>query len=87
MLEHGTEFYKKPFRKDPRENFSLDDSFWEEHENVSLEENEMLTAKLSEEEIKGAIDSSYNEGALTLMVFHLCSTKSFDQPLRLTSWL
>jgi hypothetical protein len=63
MLEHDTEFYKKLFGKEPRENFSLNENFWEEHENVFLEENQMLEAELAEEEIKRAIDSSYNKGA------------------------
>jgi hypothetical protein len=63
MLEHDTEFYTKLFGKEPRENFSLNENFWEEHENVFLEENQMLEAELAEEEIKRAIDNSYNKGA------------------------
>jgi hypothetical protein len=86
MLEHDTEFCKKLFGKEPRENFSLNENFWEEHEKVFLEENQMLEAELAEEEIKRAIDSSYNKGAPDRMVFHSCS-RSFGQPLRLTSCL
>jgi hypothetical protein len=63
MLEHGTDFYKKLFGKEPRGNFSLDENFWEENEKVSLEENQLLEAEFSEEEIKRAIDGSYAEGA------------------------
>jgi hypothetical protein len=63
MLEHGTDFYKKMFGKEPRGNFSLDENFWEENEKVSLEENQLLEAEFSEEEIKKAIDGSYAEGA------------------------
>jgi hypothetical protein len=41
----------------------MDENFWEEGEMISPEENEMLGASFSEEEIKKAIDGSYTEGA------------------------
>jgi hypothetical protein len=63
MLAHGTNFYKRLFGKESRENLILDEGFWEEHEKISLEENQMLEAEFTEEEIKRAIDSSYKEGA------------------------
>jgi hypothetical protein len=30
MLEHATEFYKKLFGREPRENFRLEEDFWED---------------------------------------------------------
>jgi hypothetical protein len=63
MLKHATEFYKKLFEKEPRENIELDEDFWEDEDKVTPEENQMLEAEFSEEEIKRAIDSSYSEGA------------------------
>jgi hypothetical protein len=47
-----------------RSDIRLGDEFWEEEESVSKEENEMLEAELSEEEIFLAIKGSYAEGAL-----------------------
>jgi hypothetical protein len=41
----------------------LDENFWEEDEKVTNEENQLLQAEFSEEEIKTAIDASYAEGA------------------------
>jgi hypothetical protein len=63
ILKHGTIFYKKLFEEEPRENFRLDDEFWDESEKFSLEENQMLETELIEEEIKRAINISYSEGA------------------------
>jgi hypothetical protein len=63
ILKHGTDFYKRLFGEEPRENFRLDDEFWDDSEKISLEENQMLEAELTEEEIKRAIDNSYSEGA------------------------
>jgi hypothetical protein len=76
MLAHGTEFYKRLFGEEHRENLSLDEVFWEEHEKISLEENKILEAELTEEEIKRAIDSSYKEGApgpdgFSFMFYHM----------------
>jgi hypothetical protein len=63
ILKLGTDFYKRLFGEEPRENFRLDDEFWDDSEKISLEENQMLEAELTEEEIKRAIDNSYSEGA------------------------
>jgi hypothetical protein len=63
MSKHATEFYKKLFGQEPRENLRLDENFWEEDEKVSNEENQLLQVEFSEEEIKTAIDASYTEGA------------------------
>jgi hypothetical protein len=41
----------------------LDENFWEEDEKVTNEENQLLQAEFSKEEIKTAIDASYAEGA------------------------
>jgi hypothetical protein len=76
-FKHGTYFYKRLFGKEPRDNLSLDEEFWEEHEKVFLEENHMLEAELTEEEIKRAIDSSYKEGAPALDEFSLMFYQRF----------
>jgi hypothetical protein len=44
-------------------NIKMEEDFWSADELVSPEENEMLQASFTEEEIKQAIDSSYAEGA------------------------
>jgi hypothetical protein len=63
MIKHATEFYKKLFGKEPKENIELDENFWDDDEKVTQEENLILEAELTEEEIKRAIDGSYAEGA------------------------
>jgi hypothetical protein len=63
MSKYATEFYKKLFGREPRENLRLDENFWEEDEKVTNEENQLLQIEFSEEEIKTAIDASYAEGA------------------------
>jgi hypothetical protein len=62
MLEHAREFYQTIFGKEPRRNFKLDPEFWEDDERVRNEENELLEALFSEEEIRKAIFDSYAEG-------------------------
>jgi hypothetical protein len=62
MLKHVVEFYKSLFGKKSKDNVSMDESFWEDVEKVYEEENEILNAQFSEEEIKMAIDSPYAEG-------------------------
>jgi hypothetical protein len=56
MIKHATEFYKKLFGKENRDNFRLDDSFWREEEKVSYEDNLALEAEFIEAEIKIAIE-------------------------------
>jgi hypothetical protein len=41
----------------------LDENLWEEKDKVSAEENEILEAEITEEEVKKAIDDSYDAGA------------------------
>jgi hypothetical protein len=62
MLEHGRGFYQTLFEKEPRRNFNLDPEFWEDDERVINEENELLEAQFSEEEIRKAIFDSYARG-------------------------
>jgi hypothetical protein len=63
MIDHAVEFYKTLFGKEGRDNNRMAGDFWDESERVSIEENDMLEANFSEEEIKRAIDSSYANGA------------------------
>jgi hypothetical protein len=63
MMKIAVEFYKEFFRKKDRGNVSLGYNFWENGEKVTQEENDLLYAPFSIEEIKYAIDSCYAEGA------------------------
>jgi hypothetical protein len=63
MLTHAVSFYKNLFGKEPRSNLRMGDEFWEEDEKVSKEDNELLEAELSEEEICMSIRGSYVVGA------------------------
>jgi hypothetical protein len=63
MIKIAREFYKDIFAKEQREDIALDQSFWDDEDLVTQEENEMLTTPFFEEEIKEAIFSSYAEGA------------------------
>jgi hypothetical protein len=63
MINHAVQFYKTLLGKEQRENINIDCDFWEEADKVTQEENELLEASLTEEEIKKAIDGSYAEGA------------------------
>jgi hypothetical protein len=63
MVNHAVRFYKKHFGKGPRSDLKLGDEFWGEEEKVSKEENEMLEAEFSEEEILLAIKGSYAKRA------------------------
>ena len=63
MLEIVTNFYKKLFGYEQKPDIHLEDSFWEPDEMISIAENEMLDAPLTEEEIKSAIFGSYADGA------------------------
>jgi hypothetical protein len=54
---------KKLFGEEERKNISLDGGFWEGSEKVSVEENLLLEADFTEEEILQAVKGSYLEGA------------------------
>jgi hypothetical protein len=62
MMRHGVEFYKNLFLEEGRQDIRLDDDFWETEEKVTKDENLSLEAKISEDKMKRAIDSSYAEG-------------------------
>jgi hypothetical protein len=64
MLKHVVAFYKNLFGEEASEGLKLDEDIWEVEEKVTSEENQILEAQFSVEEIKEAIDSSYAEGAL-----------------------
>jgi hypothetical protein len=63
MLKYAVQFYKNLFGKESRENITLEDDFWDDVDKIVVEENELLEAPFSEEEIKKAIDGSYAVGA------------------------
>ena len=52
MLNLALEYYGKLFGFEPSLGFKLGDSFWKEEEKVSEEENALLEADFSEEEVK-----------------------------------
>jgi hypothetical protein len=62
-LEHAVAFYKDLFGKEDSSGVSLGHDFWERDEKVTDVENEMLEAPFSENEVRGAVFSSYAEGA------------------------
>jgi hypothetical protein len=64
MLSHAVDFYKNLFGSELDSGVKLDENFWSEEDKVTSEENELLTAPFSEEEIKVAIFESYAECAL-----------------------
>jgi hypothetical protein len=51
------------FKFEPRANISVVEDFFSEDDKLTLEENELLEEKFSEEEVKKAIFDSYSEGA------------------------
>ena len=55
MLNHATEYYTELFGPTDDHNIYVDPSLWEELEQVSEEENQMLTKPFSELEIKEAL--------------------------------
>ena len=59
-----TEFYKKLFGPHEHNNFSLDESLRDDIPQVSMAENELLTASFSEKEIREAIFQMENNKAL-----------------------
>jgi hypothetical protein len=63
MLDIAVNFYKDLFAAEGRGNVSLGENFWGKDDLVTSEENTMLAAPFSEEQIKEAIDSRYAGGA------------------------
>jgi TPP-dependent pyruvate/acetoin dehydrogenase alpha subunit len=63
MIFQAVEFYSSLIGRESRDNIRMAEDFLKESERVSTKENEMLEADFSNEEIKKAIDSSYDEGA------------------------
>jgi hypothetical protein len=63
MIDHALHFYNKLFGKEEKPNISLDSDFWEDSDKVSEEENLLMEADFSEEEILQAMKGSYLEGA------------------------
>jgi hypothetical protein len=63
MLDIAISFYKELFAAEERGGVSLGENLWSESDKVTNEENEMLTASFTEEEIKEAIFMCYPEGA------------------------
>ena len=55
--------YKDLFAKEKRGELGIGRDFWSSSELVSMEDNEILCAPFSEDEIKDAIFSCYAEGA------------------------
>jgi hypothetical protein len=64
MIDHALEFYKNLFGEEKRDDICLSEDFWEDDERVTVEENEALEAKFSEEGIRRVVFESYAEGAL-----------------------
>jgi hypothetical protein len=63
MMKVARDFYKELFAKEPKEDITIGESFWDEGDFISQEENDMLTAPFTEKEIKEGIFSCYAEGA------------------------
>jgi hypothetical protein len=63
MLKHVVEYYKNLFGSELESGVKLEEDFWEEEDKVTIQENELLTAPFSKEEIRLAIFYSYAEGA------------------------
>jgi hypothetical protein len=57
------QFYKQLFGEECRTNIELEEGFWKGEERVTHEENKLLEAELTEEEIFQAIKGSYAEGS------------------------
>lgn len=62
LIEHAVDFYKSLFGREEVHGVKLGDSFWEESEKISNDED-FLEAPFSEEEVKVAVFGSYAEGA------------------------
>jgi len=55
MLGLAIDFYKMLFGYEEKIDIHLDENFWEENDYITAEENNLLEAPLSEEEIKEAV--------------------------------
>lgn len=75
MIKISNELYKDLFKGEPRTRIALKHGFFSDLEKVSQEENNMLVAPFSEEEIKIAVLDLMEMEPLVLMVFLLCSIK------------
>lgn len=64
MLKVVVGFYKDLFKKENRGNISLGENFWSEIDKITQEENDILSAPFTKNEIKEAIFSCYVEGSL-----------------------
>jgi hypothetical protein len=62
MLKHTMEFYKNLFREESKEGISIGKDFWDVLDKISPNENEVLEADFSGEEIKRVVFDSYVEG-------------------------
>lgn len=63
MMKIAVDFYKNLFAEEPKPRVCLGPNFWQIENKVTKEENELLMAPFTEEEIKNAIFSCYAEGA------------------------
>jgi hypothetical protein len=63
MLTHAVEFYKNLFGSEQESGVKLDEELWSREDRVTLQENDLLEAPFSEDEIKKAIFESYADGA------------------------
>jgi len=79
MLGLAVDFYKKIFGYEEKIDIHLDENFWEESDYITAEENNLLEAPLSEEEIKEAVFGSYAVEPQDLMASLFCSTKNFGR--------
>jgi hypothetical protein len=77
MLEHALKFYKSLFGRDDRDNIRLGEEFWKEGEKILPEENQLLEADFSKEEIREAIKGSYSDGAPGPDVFSFLFYQNF----------
>jgi hypothetical protein len=63
MLNHAVDYYKNLFGPEPMSGVRLDADFWDDDDKVSIQENELLEAPFSENEIRTAVFESYVDGA------------------------
>ena len=59
MLSHTVDFYKNLFGEEESMGVHLGENFWEGEAKISNDENEVLEAPFSKEEIKVAVFESY----------------------------
>lgn len=58
MLKIASDFYKDLFIKEDRNGFNMNPNFFSEEEKVTPDENNILEASFSEEEVKKAVFDS-----------------------------